>query len=99
MGIKRVAADVWATRKKHLMIAALAVVIGLSGMSMFWQLMYPPERALPAFHIGGIDVGHKDRTAIMTQLADYAQNGEVTIKSPSKEWKVKWQSVGISVDP
>src|SRR4051812_19450650 len=99
MGIKRVAAVAWAVHKMHFLLAAVALTAGLAVLSVFWQVMYPPGRALPAFHIGGIDVGNKDRQQITTTLADYAQSGTVIIRSPSKDWNVKWQNVGISVDP
>jgi beta-lactamase class A len=99
MSLKSVAFGLWETRRKHIAIAGVAVLVGLSAMSVFWQLMYPPERALPVLKIGGLEVGHKDREAIVAQVAEYAQKGEVTLVSPSKQWTAKWQSVGITVDP
>src|SRR5262245_7160122 len=99
MGTKAGAARVWAAYKKHFLIAVVALAAGLAIVSVFWQVSYPASRALPAFRIGGIDVGNKDRQQITSTIADYAQTGTVVIKSPNKDWDVKWQSVGISVDP
>ncbi|HSE60953.1 MAG TPA: serine hydrolase [Candidatus Saccharimonadales bacterium] len=98
MWVKRVVSYLWHKRRKHIAIAAGAVLVGLSLMSVFWQLMYPPERALPTMRIGTIDVSHKDRAAIIAALSSYAQKSEVTITTPSKQWKAKWQSVGITID-
>lgn len=98
MWVKRVVDYLWRERRKHVTIAVGAILVGLSGMSVFWQLMYPPERALPTMRIGGLDVGNKDRAAIIEELSNYAQTSEVTISSPSRQWKAKWQSVGVTID-
>lgn len=88
----------WLVRHKRVFEALGALLVVASVVSVLWQLGYPADKALPGARLGGLDVGGKDRSAIAAQLADYAQKGEVTIKSPSKQWKAKWESIGLSVD-
>lgn len=75
-----------------------SVVVLVAAASVFWQVNYPVDKALPSLKMGGIEVGGKDRAAIVAELTTYAQNGEISITSPSREWKAKIQEVGLSVD-
>lgn len=88
----------WLVAHKRLFEVVGAVLVVAAVISVLWQLGYPADRALPGARLGGLDIGGKDRAAIAAQLADYAQKGEVTIKSPSKQWKAKWESIGLSID-
>jgi hypothetical protein len=83
-------------RRKFELIGSILVLVALG--SVFWQVNYPVDKALPSVMMGGLDVGGKDRATIVAELTDYAQKGEVTINSPSREWKAKWQSIGLSID-
>lgn len=62
------------------------------------QLLYPHDRALPMMSLGGLPVGGKDAVAITALLDEYAQTGEVTITTPSKQWQAKWQDIGLTID-
>lgn len=73
-------------------------VLGVSVLSVVIQLVYPADYALPFMRIGGLEVGGKQATAITAQLSDYAQKGEVSIASPSKQWRATWQEIGLAVD-
>jgi beta-lactamase class A len=88
----------WLVRHRHKFGIAASVIVLVALCSVFWQVNYPADQALPSLKLGGLDVGGKDRAAIVAQLTDYAQKGEVTITSPSREWKAKWQSIGLNVD-
>lgn len=90
--------EAWLVRHKRIFEAAGALIVVTALISVFWQLTYPPGKALPGMAVGGIDVGGKDREAIVKQLTDYAQKGEVNITSPSRDWKAKWQSIGLNID-
>lgn len=88
----------WLVRHRHKFWIAGGVILLAALGSVVWQVTYPADRALPMLTMGGLDVGGKDRAAIVAQLNDYAQKGEVTVTSPSREWKAKWQSIGLNVD-
>lgn len=75
-----------------------SIVVLVAAASVFWQVNYPVDQALPSLKMGGINIGGKDRAAIVAELTTYAQNGEISIHSPSREWKAKIQEVGLSVD-
>lgn len=90
--------ELWVIRHKRWVLVAAAAMVAAALASIAWQLVYPSNRALPVMYIGGIDVGGKDRDALVAQLSEYAQQGEVTIKSPSRSWQAKWQSIGITID-
>ncbi|MGH7197043.1 MAG: serine hydrolase [Candidatus Saccharimonadales bacterium] len=78
-------------------IAGVCLVI-LAALSVVAQFLYPNDRALPMLSVGGFDIGGKDRVAIVAQLTEYAETGELSIHTPSREWITKWQSAGVSID-
>ena len=88
----------WLLRHKRIFEIVGGVLVVVSLVSVIWQLTYPTNTALPAMKLGGIEVGGKDRAALVATLTDYAQQGEVTIASPSRQWQAKWQSVGVNID-
>lgn len=89
----------WLQRHRFLLDVCGAVVVGSLLLSVAAQLLYPTDRSLPFLQMGGLDVGGKDYQALTVQFSDYAENGEVAIVSPSRQWRAKWQSIGLSVDP
>lgn len=89
----------WLKRHVHVLEWAGAVILGLALASVPVQLLYPAQRTLPYMSIGGLNVGGKDKSEVIAQLGDYAQNGQVKLASPSRSWEAKWQDVGLTIDP
>src|SRR5687767_7809293 len=77
----------WLAEHRGLIDIALSVVVGIAVLSVLVQFMYPADRALPFIRLGGLEMGGKDKQAIIAELASFAEAGEVTIKTPSKEWR------------
>lgn len=75
-----------------------AVVLSLLGVVVLAQVLYPGDRALPLAYIGGLGVGGQDRAAMMAQFDGFAEQGEVRLLTPSRDWKTKWQEVGLTID-
>lgn len=88
----------WVDRHRKLLDFTLAGVLIVALLSVVAQLLYPANKALPMMRIGGLDVSAKDRSAVLAQLEEYALNGEVTVKTPSREWRAKWHELGLSID-
>lgn len=88
----------WVLKHWRKFEVAGSVLVLVAAASVFWQVNYPVDQALPSLKMGGLEVGGKDRGAIVAQLTDFAEKGEVSIHSPSREWKAKMQEVGLSVD-
>lgn len=74
------------------------LILGMGALSVVAQLAYPTDRALPFMQVGGLAVGGKSESAIIAQFNDYARNGNVTVKTPSRQWYAKWQSIGLAID-
>jgi beta-lactamase class A len=88
----------WLHRHQRVFDVIGIAIVSLCGLSVGLQLLYPADYALPMMRIGGLEVGGKQATAIIGQLNEYAQKGEVTIASPSKQWRATWQEIGLAVD-
>jgi beta-lactamase class A len=89
---------VWLEHHRHLFRVAARVVMIVLGAVALLQFVYPVDRALPFTKVGGVGVGLQDRQAIASQLSNFAQQNEVTIKTPSKTWQTAWQSIGLTID-
>lgn len=88
----------WAERHRKLLDFTLAGVLIFALLSVVVQLLYPANKTLPFMRIGGLDVSAKEQSAVLAQLDEYAQNGEVVVKTPSREWRAKWHELGLSID-
>lgn len=88
----------WIRQHRALLDVILGGMLVVAAGSVVVQLTYPADRTLPFMQIGGLDVSAKDRSAVLGQLNEYAQYGEVTVRTPSREWRTKWQEVGLSID-
>ncbi len=88
----------WLERHRRLIDTVLIILLALALLSIVGQLLYPADRALPLMRIGGLNVAAKHKDALYTQLDDYASDGEVTVKTPSRQWKARWQEIGLSID-
>lgn len=88
----------WLVKHKRIFEVIGGILLCICIVSVLWQLGYPAGRALPNAQIGGLPVGGKDYAAIVAELTEYGQKGEVTISSPSKTWTAKWQSIGVNID-
>ncbi len=88
----------WIEQHRRLIDALLVIVLAVALLSVVGQLLYPADRTLPLMRIGALDVSAKHKDAILAQLDEYAHYGEVTIKTPSRQWKAKWQEIGLNID-
>jgi hypothetical protein len=88
----------WLSHHHHVFhIASLIVLTGML-IAVVGQFLYPTDHVLPGLRLGGIAIGGKDRQTLMRRLADYAQLGKVTLKTPSRTVEANWQTIGLSVD-
>ncbi|HET9412277.1 MAG TPA: serine hydrolase [Candidatus Saccharimonadales bacterium] len=90
--------EVWLQRRRRVFELIGGALLFLAVLSVVGQLWYPQDRALPLMHMGGHDIGGKSRAELVAMFENYAQEGEVTVSSPSREWRAKWQSIGLSID-
>ena len=88
----------WLAGHRRLLHMVQLGAIGFIGLIVLGQVLYPADRALPFLRLGGIPVGLQSRQEIVRRLDDFANEDQVTIKTPSREWTVSWQSLGLSVD-
>lgn len=77
---------------------AVWLVLGLVLLSVPLQLLYPRDTALPFYRVGGLEVGSQNRQQLISSLDDFANNGQVSIATPSKQWQAKWQDIGLTID-
>src|SRR5689334_11106927 len=87
----------WLKHTKWLRLAGWAA-IGVALLTVPLQFLYPSDRALPLFSVGGLNVGGQSREELIATLNNFANNGEVTLETPSKSWKAKWQDIGLTID-
>ncbi|HSE29016.1 MAG TPA: serine hydrolase [Candidatus Saccharimonadales bacterium] len=87
----------WLKHTKWLRLLGWAF-LGIAFLTIPMQLLYPSDRALPLYSVGGLMIGGKNKDQLIATFDDYANNGEVTIVTPSKTWKAKWQDIGLTID-
>lgn len=85
--------------KNHWFGYAMWGILGLALLTVPVQLLYPANRVLPGTSVGGLGVGGQSREQLLVTFSDYANNGETTIATPSKQWRSKWQDIGLTIDP
>lgn len=90
--------EAWAHRHKRVASTVGWVIIGLIIATVPIQLFYPHNKALPLMSVGGLPIGGRDEQAITALLDDYAQTGQLTVATPSKQWQAKWQDIGLTID-
>lgn len=88
----------WLKHHSRWLRRAAWVLLGLAIFTVPLQLLYPTDRALPLYSIGGLSIGGQTKQQLVATFDDYANNGEVTIETPSKSWKAKWQDIGLTID-